>query len=82
MDEKQLKRGYRNGWILTLLLILLVAFWTWFTMVTNADEVEPAWVMGDRPFVPGESAYGMGYHTPQTQPQPQPQAGPQGGDRK
>ena len=61
MDDKELKRGYRNGWILTLLLILLVALWTWFTMTTNAKEVKPHWVMGGRDFVPGASAYGMGY---------------------
>lgn len=69
MDDKQLKRGYRNGWILTLLLILLVAGWTWFTMVTNEDEVEPHWAQGNRDFVPGESAYGMGYHTPTPRPE-------------
>lgn len=69
MDEKELKRGYRNAWILTLLLILLVAGWTWFTMVTNADEVPPHWAQGGRDFVPGESAYGMGYQTPVAEPQ-------------
>lgn len=70
MDEKELKKGYRNAWILTLLLILLVAGWTWFSLLTNSDEVAPHWVQGGRAFVPGESAYGLGYKTPAAEPQP------------
>jgi hypothetical protein len=69
MDEQTLRKGYRNAWILTLALILLVAVWTWFTIATNSTEVPPGWSQGGRPFVPGESAYGLGYSTPTAQPQ-------------
>ncbi len=69
MDERNYARGVRNAWILTALLILLVAGWTWFSFVTNRDEVEPQWHMGGEPFVPGESIYGVGYSTPEVEPQ-------------
>lgn len=69
MDDKELKRGYRNGWILTGILLILIVLWTWFTIATNTPEVAPVWVQGGRPFVPGESNYGMGYETPTPKPQ-------------
>jgi hypothetical protein len=65
MDERELRRGFRNGWILTLLLLLLVALWTAFTMWANWDEVEPRWAQGNQAFVPGESRHAMGYDVPQ-----------------
>jgi hypothetical protein len=69
MEERELKRGFRNGWILVLLLLALIAAWTAFTIWTNRDEVPPHFVPGGRDFVPGESPYGMGYRTPDPGPQ-------------
>jgi hypothetical protein len=69
MDDKELRRGIRNGWLLAMLLILFVIAWTVFTIWTNRDEVKPHFVQGGREFVPGASPYGMNYKTPQVEPQ-------------
>jgi hypothetical protein len=64
MDDKTLKRGYRNGWLLALLLLLLVIAWTAFTIWTNLDEVPPHFVQGGREFTPAASEYGVDYTNP------------------
>jgi hypothetical protein len=63
VDDREHKKGIRNGWILTVLLLLLVAFWTAFTLWANQDEVSPAFDQGGRDFIPGSSVYGSGYET-------------------
>jgi len=64
MEEQELKRGFRNGWWLTLLLLILVAAWTAFTYWSNRNEIPARFEPGARDFVPGASKYGVGYQRP------------------
>lgn len=59
MDDRELRRGIQNAWILVALLVLSVAVWTVFTFWNNSDEVPAQFSQGNRPFVPGSSNYGI-----------------------
>lgn len=69
MQDKELRRGIRNAWILVFALVALVIGWTAYAYTTNVDEVPAAHAPGAREFVPASSPYGVGYRTPQLEPQ-------------
>jgi hypothetical protein len=68
MDRAQLKKAYRNAWILLLIVTAFVAVFFWFTVRANEDHPPVEWDMGGVEFVPAGSAYANGYHAPAREP--------------
>ncbi|GAB4298276.1 MAG: hypothetical protein Kow0090_13660 [Myxococcota bacterium] len=64
MDIKELKRGYRNGWILIAAAIGFIFVFFLFTYLVNIPERAERWDMGGKPFVPASSPYANDYHLP------------------
>ena len=62
MDERELKRGYRYGWLLVLIAIAFTALAVVFALWTNTPPHEPDWEMGGVDFVPASSGYAEGYY--------------------
>lgn len=70
MDDKQLKRGYRNAWFLTLLgVVYIVIFYALATSTSPPGEDNVEWNMGGTDFVPASSAEAEGYYLPVTEPE-------------
>lgn len=64
LDDKQLRRGYRNAWLLAALSVLFVAAFAYFTIAINTPEPEVKWDMGGKPFVPASGPEASGYFAP------------------
>jgi hypothetical protein len=63
MERAQLKRAYRNAWILLLIVALFTVLFFLFTVDANRDHPDVTWDMGGVPFVPASSVYANGYYT-------------------
>ena len=61
-SEKELRRGYRNAWILTGLGILYIVAYLALAFWTNQPEKAPTWDMDGTPFVPASSVEAEGYY--------------------
>lgn len=68
MDREQLKKAYRNAWILLLIVTAFVLVFFWLTLRTNEDHPPVEWDMGGVDFVPASSTYANGYHAPAGEP--------------
>jgi hypothetical protein len=68
MDDKELKRGYRNAWILTLLGAVYIVLFCALAAATSLPEPEVLWNMGGTGFVPASSTEAEGYYLPVTEP--------------
>jgi hypothetical protein len=69
MNDKEIKRGYRNAWFLTLLgVVYIVLFYALATSTSppGADRVE--WNMGGTGFIPASTPEAEGYYLPVTDP--------------
>jgi hypothetical protein len=64
MQERDLKRGIRNAWILTLLGVVYIVLFNLLARATNVPEPEVKWRLGGEAFVPASSPYAEGYHLP------------------
>jgi hypothetical protein len=68
MQEKELKRGYRNAWFLALLgLVYVVIFYALATSTSPPGEDSVQWNMGGTEFVPASSPEAEGYYKPVTE---------------
>jgi hypothetical protein len=63
IDRSQLKRAFRNGWILLVIAALFTVLFFLFTLDANEDHPAVEWDMGGVPFVPASSVYANGYYT-------------------
>jgi len=68
MDRAQLKKAYRNAWILLLILSAFVLAFCWFTFRVSEDHPPVGWDMGGVRFVPASSKYANGYYAPAAKP--------------
>jgi hypothetical protein len=69
MEEKTLRRGYRNAWILTLLAIGYIVLALLLATATNRPGAPVEWDMGGEAFVPASSPKAEGYYLPVTDPE-------------
>jgi len=71
MDDKTIRRGYRNAWILTgISLVFIAGFWL-FTWKMNSPDRPVNFDFGGTPFVPARGVHSEGYaetYVPATQP--------------
>jgi hypothetical protein len=68
MDRAQLKKAYRNAWILLVLIAAFLLAFFWFTLRANEDHPPVEWDMGGVEFVPASSTYANGYYAPAGEP--------------
>jgi hypothetical protein len=62
MDDKSIKRGFRQAWILVALAFVhVVAFWA-FNFWLNQDTPNADWDLDDKPIVPANSIEADGYY--------------------
>jgi hypothetical protein len=66
MEERVLKRAYRNAWILTLLGAVYVVLFFLLATATNRPGTPVEWDMGGEALVPASSHYADGYYLPVT----------------
>ena len=64
MDDKELERAFRNGWVLTAISLVFVVVFCWLVFVTNMSDPEVEWDMGGEPFVPASHEMAEGYYLP------------------
>ena len=64
MTPEELKKAFRNGWILVVLATAFIIGFFAFTVLFSKDAPKPGWEMGGVSFVPASSPYGNDYHTP------------------
>lgn len=64
VEEKELKTGYRNGWLLAIIGILYIIGFFLMSFLLNHPTPKEEWAMGNKQFVPAESHYGTGYYSP------------------
>ena len=69
MDEGQLKKAFRNVWLLVAIGLLYTALYLCLALWTGRHTPEPAWDMDGEPFVPASSPYADGYPVPPEAPQ-------------
>ena len=64
MSDEDLKKAYRNGWIMvTLVAVFIVSFFA-FVLFSAYGAPKSEWDMGGVKFVPASSDYGEGYYVP------------------
>jgi hypothetical protein len=63
MEQQQLKKAYRNAWILLALVTAFVVLFFLFTVKANEEHPAVEWDMGGVEFVPASSTYANGYYT-------------------
>ena len=69
MQDKELKRAFRNAWFLALLgAVYIVLFFAMATATSPPGEDEVDWNMGGTDFVPASSVEAEGYYLPVTEP--------------
>jgi len=61
MDDRALRRSYRNAWILTLVAAIFVVAFFVFTLRRNTPPRPETWDMGGAAFVPASSPEADGY---------------------
>jgi hypothetical protein len=64
MDDMELKRGFRNAWVLTLVAAVFLVVFLLFTVKMNTPDPAVTWKMGGTPFVPASAMSADGYHKP------------------
>ena len=69
MEEREIERGYRNAWILTLLGAVYVVLFYLLATTTNLPGHPVEWDMGGEAFVPASSHRADGYYQPVTDPE-------------
>jgi hypothetical protein len=62
-DDRALRRGYRNGWILVVLAIGYIVGALLFAWRMSHPAPPPKWDMGGTPFVPASAHQADGYYT-------------------
>ena len=68
MDDNELKKGFRNAWILAVIAAVFVVVFFLFTVKMNTPAVEVTWKMGGTPFVPASAMSADGYYKPVSAP--------------
>jgi hypothetical protein len=61
MDDKTLKKAYRNAWLLTGLSLLFIAGFFLLTVKSNRPAKPVTWDMNGTPFVPAAGVEAEGY---------------------
>jgi uncharacterized membrane protein len=61
MDDKMLRRGFRNAWILTGISLVFILVFFLFTVKTNTPDRPVHFDMGGTPFVPARGVHSEGY---------------------
>ena len=61
-SDRELRKGYRNAWILTALGIVYIVVFLLLALWTNRPEAPPAWDMDGTPFVPASAVEAEGYY--------------------
>ena len=64
MDDRELRRAFRNAWILTIVAAVFIVLFALFTFRTNQVEAPERWDMGGTAFVPASAPSAQGYHLP------------------
>jgi hypothetical protein len=64
MDEKILKTGFRNAWILTVVAAIFIIGFFAFTLKMNTPPHQVKWNMGGTAFVPASAPAATGYYVP------------------
>ncbi len=64
MKPDELKKAFRNGWILVVLAAMFIIGFFLFTLTVAKDAPKEAWEMGGVPFVPASSTYANDYYVP------------------
>ena len=64
MTDEELKKSYRNSWILVILAAAFVVGFFAFVLFTAYGAPKSDWDMGAVKFVPSSSDYGEGYYVP------------------
>ena len=62
MQQKELKKAFRNAWILWALAVAFIVALSLFVRKTNQNPPPQEWDMGGKSFVPASSTYGNGYY--------------------
>jgi len=68
MQERELKRGYRNAWFLALLGVVYIVIFYALATATSLPAPAVQWNMGGTEFVPASSSEAEGYYLPVTEP--------------
>jgi hypothetical protein len=63
-----LKKGYRNAWILVALAVVFIIGFFAFTLYFSLDAPREGWEMGGEDFVPARSDKAEGYFVPPVAP--------------
>lgn len=61
MDDKTMRKGYRNAWILTGISLVFILVFFLFTLRTNSPDRPVHFDMGGTPFVPARGVHSEGY---------------------
>lgn len=64
MDHPNLRKSFRNAWMLIILSLVFIVSFFLFTLRLNEPGREARWDMGGESFVPASSVYGEGYYLP------------------
>ena len=62
MADADLKRAFRNGYILLCEAFVFVVIFFLFVLRFSLNAPKPGWEMGGQKFVPASSDYGNGYY--------------------
>ena len=63
-SDAQLKRGFRNAWVLAAIAAVFVVVFLLFTVKMNTPATPVTWKMGGTPFVPASAMSADGYYRP------------------
>ncbi len=61
---ENLKKAYRNAWILVLVATVFIVGFFAFVLYFSFGAPKSDWDMGGVKFVPASSSYGEGYYVP------------------
>jgi hypothetical protein len=64
MDDADLRRAFRNGWLLTAVSLAFVAGFAYLVFETNRPGTPTEWDMGGEPFLPASAPEAEGYYLP------------------
>ena len=64
MSDEDLKKAFRNGWILVTVAAAFIVTFFAFVLFVSYDAPKSEWDMGNVDFVPAASDYGEGYYVP------------------
>ena len=66
LSEDALRKGFRNGWLFTVMAAALIVGSFFFVWLTNTPAQPERWDVGGTPFVPASSSQAEGYYLPPT----------------